>query len=190
MDAQNGDLFGHVIAGHPKSTLAYMLSAETIFSQLEKVFGGKFDLPNTGFPDTRSSTTSAPPIIARLGETAANRADGNFQVQALPDSPLQPQSTTTLTITELELLLRRLGLKVPIPYFEAANVLYKPLDIGRCYLADILNSLIDGNSNKGDAYSSILSPGDVFNGELTVVLPRLKLGSKTNELADILITKV
>jgi hypothetical protein len=190
VDAQNGDLFGHIIAGHPKSTLAYMLSAETIFSQLERVFGVKFDLPTTGFPDTRSSTTSAPPILARLGEMAANRTDGNFQVQALPDSPLQPQRTTTLTITELELLLRRLGLKVPIPYFEAADVLNKPLDIGRCYLADILNSLIDGNSKKGGAYSSILTPGDVFNGDLAVVLPKLKPGSKPNEVADSLITKV
>jgi hypothetical protein len=152
VDAQNGDLFGHIIAGHPKSTLAYMLSAETIFSQLEKVFGVKFDLPTTGFPDTRSSTT--------------------------------------LTITKLELLLRRLGLKVPIPYFEAADVLNKPLDIGRCYLADILNSLIDGNSKKGGAYSSILTPGDVFNGDLAVVLPKLKPGSKPNEVADSLITKV
>ncbi|PMD30128.1 Nucleotidylyl transferase [Hyaloscypha variabilis F] len=120
---------------------------------------------------------------------AANRTDGNFQVQALPDSPLQPQRTTTLSITELELLLRRLGLKVPIPYFEAADVLNKPLDIGRCYLADILNSLIDGNLKKGGAYSSILTPGDVFNGDLAVVLPKLKPGSKPNEVVDSLITK-
>ncbi|KAH6712648.1 hypothetical protein BKA61DRAFT_644692 [Leptodontidium sp. MPI-SDFR-AT-0119] len=92
----------------------------------------------------------------------------------------------TLTITELEAFLGRLGLKVPIPHFNAAEVLKKPLDIGRCYFADILNSLVDGDPN--NTYTSILSPGDVFNGDLAVILPRLKHGSKPNVLGVELIT--
>lgn len=94
----------------------------------------------------------------------------------------------TLTITELEAFLGRLGLKVPIPHFNAAEVLKKPLDIGRCYFADILNSLVDGDPN--NTYTSILSPGDVFNGDLAVILPRLKHGSKPNVLGVELITTV
>jgi hypothetical protein len=136
----------------------------------------------------RKINLSLSPILARLGETATKRADGNFQVQTLPDSPLQPQNTTTLTITELEVLLGRLGLKVPIPHFEAPDVLSKPLDIGRCYFADILSSLVDGNPK--NAYGSILSPGDIYNGDLAVVLPKLKPGSKAKVLGPDLMTRV
>jgi hypothetical protein len=50
---------------------------------------------------------------------------------------------TTLTIADLEAFLGGLGLNMPIPHFSAANVLNKPLDIGRSYFADILCSLID-----------------------------------------------
>jgi arginyl-tRNA synthetase len=95
---------------------------------------------------------------------------------------------TTLTTTDLEVLLAKLGLKVPIPSFEAADVLNKPLDIGRCYFADILYSLVDGDPKK--AYCSILSPGDIFNGDLAVVLPKLKPGSKAEVLGPDLLTRV
>ncbi|KAE9369079.1 arginyl-tRNA synthetase [Stipitochalara longipes BDJ] len=93
----------------------------------------------------------------------------------------------SLTITDLEVFLGKLGLKVPIPPFEAADVLSKPLDIGRSYFADILHSLVDGDPKK--AYSSILLPGDVFNGDLAVVLPKLKPGSKAGELGPDLLTR-
>jgi arginyl-tRNA synthetase len=95
---------------------------------------------------------------------------------------------TTLTITDLELLLARLGLKVPIPSFEAADVLNKPLDISRCYIAAILCSLVDGDPKK--VYTSILSPGDPFNGDLAVVLPKLKPGSKAEVLGPDLLYRV
>jgi hypothetical protein len=95
---------------------------------------------------------------------------------------------TTLTITDLEVLLARLGLSVPMPSFEATDVLNKPLDIGRCYFADILCSLVDGDPEK--AYSSILSPGDIFNGDLAVVLPKLKPGSRADVLGPDLMTRV
>jgi arginyl-tRNA synthetase len=103
---------------------------------------------------------------------------------------------TTLTIAELEKLLARLGLKVPIPAFEAADILNKPLDIGRCYFADILRSLVNDDPEKKytcefkNAYSSILSPGDIFYGDLAVILPRLCHGSKADLLGVDLITRV
>jgi arginyl-tRNA synthetase len=97
---------------------------------------------------------------------------------------------TTLTSPELEVLLGRLGLQVPIPRFEAAVVLNKPLDIGRCYYADILRSLVDGEVEPKNAYKSILSPGDVNNGDLVVILPKLRPGCKANVLGVDLITKV
>ena len=94
----------------------------------------------------------------------------------------------TLTISDLEVLLGNLGLNVPIPPFEAADVLNKPLDIGRCYFAEILSNLVAGDSK--NAYTSILSPGDVLNGDLAVILPRLSHGSNPNELAFDLINRV
>jgi hypothetical protein len=72
VDARNGDLLGHIIAGHPKSTIAYMLSAETIFSQLEKVFGGKFDLPTMESSIADSSTTPAAAIGVASTDPKAN----------------------------------------------------------------------------------------------------------------------
>jgi hypothetical protein len=58
-----------------------MLSADTIFSQLEKVFGGKFELTTTGFPDTQSSTTSAPVIdVAPTPPNAAELDSWNLHV--------------------------------------------------------------------------------------------------------------
>jgi arginyl-tRNA synthetase len=102
---------------------------------------------------------------------------------------------TTLTIARLEVLLEKLGLKVPIPHFEAADVLNKPLDICRSYYADILISLVnsDPENEKCDpknAFNSIHSPGDVLIGDLAVVLPRLCHGSKATILGPALMEKV
>lgn len=102
---------------------------------------------------------------------------------------------TTLTIAKLEALLEKVGLKVPIPHFEAADVLNKPLDIGRSYYADILISLINSDPENErcdpkNAFNSIHSPGDVLIGDLAVVLPRLCHGSKANILGPALMAKV
>jgi arginyl-tRNA synthetase len=99
---------------------------------------------------------------------------------------------TTLTIAQLEVLLAKLGLKVPIPHFEGADVLNKPLDIGRSYYADILISLVnsDPENEKCDpknAFNSIHSAGDV---DLAVVLPRLCHGSNAKILGPALMKKV
>jgi arginyl-tRNA synthetase len=87
----------------------------------------------------------------------------------------------TLTITGLEELLGGLGLKVPVPHFPTADILNKPLDIGRSYLADILCSLVECNA--AGAYNSISWPGDIYNGDLAVILPKLSHGSAAKDLA-------
>jgi hypothetical protein len=94
----------------------------------------------------------------------------------------------TLTITGLEELLRALGMKVPIPHFAAANVLNKPLDIGRCYFADILSSLVE--CDLVNAFKSIQWPGGIDSGDLAVILPKLSHGSDANVLAFDLVQKV
>ena len=94
----------------------------------------------------------------------------------------------TLTVTALEAFLGSLGMTVPIPQFQAADVLNKPLDIGRCYFADILSSLVE--TDAVNAYKSLQWPGDIFNGDLAVILPKLRHGSKAIEFAFDLISRV
>jgi arginyl-tRNA synthetase len=95
---------------------------------------------------------------------------------------------TTLTIPELETLLSKLGLKTPIPPFESADVLSRPLDIGRSYLADIVRGLVD--SDPETAYKSIHWPNNIFNGDLAVILPKLSHGADANVLGFDLTQKV
>lgn len=94
----------------------------------------------------------------------------------------------TLTIAGLEVHLGGLGLKLPIPHFPTADVLNKPLDIGRSYLADILCSLV--KCDPMNAYDAIHWPGDIFNGDLAVILPKLCHGAEVNALASDLLRKV
>jgi arginyl-tRNA synthetase len=95
---------------------------------------------------------------------------------------------STLTITGLEALLGGLGLKIPIPRFPAADELNKALDIGRSYFADILCSLVE--CDPVIAYNSIQWPNDIFNGDLTVILPKLSQGADYDALALNILTKV
>lgn len=94
----------------------------------------------------------------------------------------------TLTLHGLQILLEDLGLKVPLPQFSAAEVLAKPMDIGRAYLADILCSLVESNSDH--AYGSIQWPGDIYNGDLAVVLPKLRHRADSEALAFDLMKRV
>lgn len=88
----------------------------------------------------------------------------------------------------LEELLERLGLDIPVPHFLEADVLTKPLDIGRVYLANILSSLVENNA--ANAYRSIQWPGDINNGDLAVILPKFSPGAKVDVLALDLMKRV
>ena len=94
----------------------------------------------------------------------------------------------TLSLTELETALKGLDLATPVPHFDSADVLTKPLDLIRSYLADILSSLID--ADRTAAYKSISLSNSSLHGDLTVVLPKLKPGCNAGELAADLIKKV
>ncbi|KAF2474683.1 Nucleotidylyl transferase [Lindgomyces ingoldianus] len=86
----------------------------------------------------------------------------------------------TLSTADLESSLGGLDLNVPLPQFDAANVLDNPLDICRSYLAEILCSLIECDPTV--AYNSIQPSNNLENGDLVIILPRLCPGAKVNEL--------
>jgi arginyl-tRNA synthetase len=81
---------------------------------------------------------------------------------------------STLDLPGLAARLKGFGLG-PIPQFSQAHSLINPLDIGRSYLAEILGHLVDCDSIT--AYNSIQSPNEIFDGDLTVILPKLCRGA-------------
>src|SRR5262249_25410376 len=93
---------------------------------------------------------------------------------------LDLSTESSQNISGLEALLRGLGLNVPIPHFQSADVLNIPLDIGRSYFADILCSLIKCDATT--AYNSIQLPNTIDNGDLAVILPRLSQGADSEAL--------
>jgi arginyl-tRNA synthetase len=101
---------------------------------------------------------------------------------------LQFKDMSTLTVDGLEALLSGLGLDIPIPSFPESGVLNKPLDISRSYFADILCSLLQCDPDV--AYSSIQWPGDIFSGDLTVILPKLNHNGDADVIALDLMQRV
>jgi arginyl-tRNA synthetase len=94
----------------------------------------------------------------------------------------------TLNIAGLEALLKELGLDTPIPSFAGADVLNKPLDITHSYLAGILSSLVECDA--ATAYSAVISPSNIDNGDLAVVVPKLSQDGKPNEVGFEIMRKV
>lgn len=95
---------------------------------------------------------------------------------------------STLTAADLDSLLATIGLKTPIPDFPGADVLNKPLDIARSYLADSLSGYVECDPQV--AYNSIQWPNNIYNGDLAVILPKIKPGVDSDELAFDLMKKV
>ncbi|KAH7355821.1 hypothetical protein BKA66DRAFT_562864 [Pyrenochaeta sp. MPI-SDFR-AT-0127] len=87
----------------------------------------------------------------------------------------------------LEQSLSSLSLEVPIPRIEAAEVLVNPLDLLRTYLAKILAEIAGCNIEA--AYKSIQWPNNISNGDLAVILPKLRPGAKADEVAVELMEK-
>jgi arginyl-tRNA synthetase len=86
----------------------------------------------------------------------------------------------TATVLELESLLNGINLKTPIPQYQEADVLSRPLDIGRSYLAEILAELV--KSDAITVYKSIKLSNDVSHGDFTAALPKLGPGLNAIEL--------
>lgn len=97
---------------------------------------------------------------------------------------------TTTSLPGLQAFLAELGLELePIPSFAAADVLNKPIDIYHSYLAEHFQKLVD--CDRGLVYDSIQPANATENGDLDVVLPKLKLpGITPKELAGELLKKV
>lgn len=88
----------------------------------------------------------------------------------------------------LERSLAALNLTVPVPGVKSADVLVNPLDVIRTYLAEILADIAGCDIEA--AYKSIQWPNNIFNGDLTVILPKLRPKAKADEIAVELMEKV
>jgi hypothetical protein len=80
---------------------------------------------------------------------------------------------TTLSVDDIQTLLEGLGVRDPIPSFPDANIESRALDIYHSYLADIVQDL--AQCEQRVAYEAIQWSPDVSNGDLVVVVPRLRL---------------
>jgi arginyl-tRNA synthetase len=94
----------------------------------------------------------------------------------------------TTSLPGLEAYLKELGLG-PIPLFAAADFLNSPLDIYHSYLAESFLPLVECGPDI--IYNAIQPPGSIGDGDLDIVVPRLKLpGVNPKELALELLKKV
>lgn len=85
-------------------------------------------------------------------------------------------------IDGLEALLSGLGVDVPVPVFAQSDILRRPIDIYRSYLADTTSKVLGCDS--GLAYEAIQSANIKDNSDLTLILPKLKWGiGKPKDLA-------
>lgn len=75
-------------------------------------------------------------------------------------------------IDGLKALLSDLGVDVPIPAFSQSDILRRPIDIYRNYLADTASKVLGCDSAL--AYEAIQSANIKDNSDLTLVLPKLK----------------
>lgn len=95
---------------------------------------------------------------------------------------------STFGITELDSSLASLHLTASRTAIESADVLINPLDLCRRILAEILSEVV--GSSPEASYKSIQWPNNIYSGDLSVVLPKLRPGCKAAELASEIAQKV
>lgn len=95
---------------------------------------------------------------------------------------------STLSLAGLEQWLDHLFISEMETGTNGANPLFNPLDICRSSLAHALSDLVTGGIQ--DAFKSIQWPNNIFNGDLSVTVPRLQPGCKPDELSVELVDKV
>lgn len=88
---------------------------------------------------------------------------------------------TTTSLSGLQALLADIGVE-PTPSFAAADILNNPIDIYHSYLAEHFHALVE--CDRDLVFSSIQPANTTGNGDLDIVLPKLKLPGKPKELAD------
>ncbi|KAH6612471.1 hypothetical protein C7974DRAFT_78256 [Boeremia exigua] len=94
---------------------------------------------------------------------------------------------STLNQAGLTQLLENLSITAPTSDITGATVLNNPLDLCRTTLAELLSGLI--NCDVQTAYKSIQWPNNIFNGDLSVTVPKLCPGRKPAELSSQLVDK-
>ena len=97
---------------------------------------------------------------------------------------------STKTLDGLTALLQSLGLGAVPEYPASADILHQPIDIFHVYLAEALRELV--NCDVQQAFDAIQPANSVGNGDLDIVLPKLKLanGPPLQDLAADLTKKV
>ena len=94
----------------------------------------------------------------------------------------------TSSLPGLQALLTEVGLQ-PLPHFTAADVWNNPIDIYHSYLAESLQTLVECDPEL--VYNSIQLSKTIEEGDLDIVLPKLKLpGISPKQLAGELLPKV
>jgi len=77
----------------------------------------------------------------------------------------------------------------PLPHFATADILNDPMDLYHSYLAEDFGRLIESDPDL--VYKAIQPPNTIQDGDLDIVLPRLKLsGGSPKELGAGLLKKV
>ncbi|KAF2630857.1 arginyl-tRNA synthetase [Macroventuria anomochaeta] len=94
---------------------------------------------------------------------------------------------TTLNQVGLTQLLESLSISAPTLKVVDATILSNPLDLCRTTLAELLSGLVDCDVQT--AYKSIQWPNNIFNGDLSVTVPKLCPGRKPAELSSQLVDK-
>jgi arginyl-tRNA synthetase len=95
---------------------------------------------------------------------------------------------TTLEVDRLVNLLGNLSVSKVSTDIPELSILSNPLDVWRSALATILAGLLD--SEVTETYKSIQWPNNIFNGDLSVTLPKLRPGCKAAGLSFEIIDKV
>lgn len=95
---------------------------------------------------------------------------------------------TTLDHASLAGLLQNLSIGTLEPYPVGTRVLRNPLDVLRTTLAKLLSELV--GCDLQTAYNSIQWPNNIFNGDLSVTIPKLCPGRKPAEASAHLVDTV
>jgi arginyl-tRNA synthetase len=95
---------------------------------------------------------------------------------------------STLERAGLTLLLKDLSISTPTLEGVQATILSNPLDLCRTTLAELLASIVECDVQT--AFRSIQWPNNIFNGDLSVTIPRLCPGRKPAEVSSQLVDKV
>ena len=68
IDPENGDLYGHIVAGCPESRVGYLVPASRIFSDIRRQLGGMVELAaiNKGSSATTLPSTDPAPADSKL----------------------------------------------------------------------------------------------------------------------------